>query len=382
VLAAVLLATGPQLLFMGMTGYAWPAHLCLNLLWLRLFLRDDRLGHGFAALIGFAAVGLHQINPHPTFVLPFMISLLMARRWSLAAFYASTYSVALAVWIHWPDIAIHLSAAEFAASVPSAAPGGPTASVSVGTAYVTQTLSLISLTQLYGMPFLVINFLRLLAWQNLAILPLVLVALRPCSGVPPTVRLLVWGCVLTMIPYVLIMPNQMHSWGYRYTHGLLGSMVLIATFGWISVSSQAERLRSNAKQIIIGFTALAVLVGVPLRAVQVEQFVRPMAAANRYLHGLPGDLVVVDTARLWYEGKVIRNDPLLSDRPLVLSMQNLTADQLRRLCDKYVITFVTYEDLAPLGVPELIRPPSADPAPDGRSDAGKAPASEHSCPAS
>ena len=378
VLAAVLLATCPQVLFTGMTGFAWPAHLCLNLLWLRLFLRDDRPGHGLAALVGFAAVGLHQINPHPFFVLPFMVSLLFARRWSLACFYASTYTAALAVWIFWPDIAIHLSADEAAAATPAGLSSGPAA----GVGYVAQGLALISPEQVFGLPLVAINFLRLLAWQNLAVLPLIFVALRRWSGAPPIVRLLAWSCVLTMIPYVLIMPNQMYAWGYRYAHGLLGNMALIAAFGWISLSAQGDRVRAFAKQIIVGFTALVILVGLPLRAVQVERFVGPMAAANRYLHSFPSDLVVVDSSRVWIWGGLMRNDPFLADRPLVLAMQQLTSDQLRQLCDRYTVTFVDYVDLAPFGVPEANPRWPAGTVSDGLADTAGAPAREHACPAS
>ncbi len=377
VLAAVLLATCPQVLFTGMTGFAWSAHLCLNLLWLRLFLRDDRLGHGLAALVGFAAIGLHQINPHPFFVLPFMLSLLFARRWPLAFFYASSYSLALAIWIFWPDIAIYLSADDAAMAMPIDQPGGTAA----GVGYLAGALNLIGFNQVLGLPYMATNLLRLVAWQNLAILPLIFVALRRWSGAPQIVRLLAWSCALSMIPYLLIMPNQMYGWGYRYAHGLLGNLALIAAFGWISISAHGDQVRARAKQIVVGFTALVVIVGLPLRSVQVERFVGPYAEANRYLHELPGDLVLIDASRIWIWPGVIRNDPFFADRPLVLAMQQLTNDQVRRLCDRYTITFVTDDDLAPLGLPGA-NPPRPNLASGELSDTAQMPASEHNCPAS
>lgn len=376
-LAAVLLATGPQLLFTGMSGFAWPAHLCLNLLWLRLYLRDDGLGHGLAALVGFVAIGLHQINPHPFFVLPFMLSLLFARRWLLAGFYASTYSTALALWIFWPDIAIHLSAG---GSTATAAAAGLPAGPSAGAGYVAQALGLIGLKQVAGLPLIVTNLLRLLAWQNLAVVLLIFIALRRWSGAPQIVRLLAWSCVLTMIPYVLIMPNQMYGWGYRYAHGLLGNMALIAAFGWISLSAEGDALRAAAKRVVIGFTALVVFVGLPLRAVQVEGFIAPYVAANRHIQSLPSDLVLIDVSRIWIWGAVVRNDPFLSNRPLVLATRYLTDEQVRRLCGRYTVSFVGQEDLAPFGVPEMNPPPPKEARSDGLSAAVDG-SGVHACPA-
>jgi hypothetical protein len=41
------------------------AHLTLNLIWLCLFLRNDKIGHGAAIAVGFLASGLHQLIFHP-----------------------------------------------------------------------------------------------------------------------------------------------------------------------------------------------------------------------------------------------------------------------------------------------------------------------------
>jgi hypothetical protein len=72
-ISVLLLATSSQALFMAMTPYAMSAHLALNLLWLWLFLRDDKAGHLAAVGVGFVATGLHQIIFHPLFVAPFLL---------------------------------------------------------------------------------------------------------------------------------------------------------------------------------------------------------------------------------------------------------------------------------------------------------------------
>lgn len=343
ILAAVLLATGPQFLFTSMTGFAWSAHLCLNLLWLWLFLRDDRMSHGLAAAVGVAAVGLHQINVHPLFVMPFMLSLLWGRRWSLAAFYAVVYGAAILFWANWLPISSSLSAAPAMDGIAQPGPG-------VSLDHVSAIMGQVGLLELLQQPLMAINLLRLLAWQNIMLVPLVIVALRPWSSAPRPVRLLAWGCLLMMIPYAVIMPNQYYAWGYRYAHALLGSFALIAAHGWVLLSSSDRSAAAVARRAIIAFTALLVLVGLPLRAWQFDGFVRPFAEANRYIHAQDTDIVLVDVGRLWFPSTVIRNDPLLRDRPLVLSYLYMSADQVREVCRNHSVTVLDETDLAPLGV--------------------------------
>ena len=345
ILAAVLLATGPQFLINGMAGLSWPAHLCLNLLWLWLFLRDDALGHALAALVGCAAIGLHQVNVHPMFVMPFMIALLFSRRWWLAGFYAVVYATAIFTWLNWLDIAVALSAGP---QLPEVLPGAAPRNVG-------GLLAELQLGRLFYEPLMVFNGLRLLAWQHVLLLPLIFVALRPWSTVPPTIRLLAWGCVFMMIPYVLIMPNQFHAWGYRYAHGLLGSFALIAVHGWVVLSANKGATVAAAKHAIIGFAALLVAVGIPLRALQTEAFVRPYADANRYIHALETEVVLVDAARVWFSNDVIRNDPYLTGQPVVLSYLYLTPEQLRQVCGRYSVTVIDHDDLARFDIPMVDR---------------------------
>ncbi len=341
VLAALLLATGPQFLFTGMSGFAWPAHLCLNLLWLWLYLRDDNLGHGLAALVGFAAVGLHQVNVHPLFVMPFMVSLMWARRWRLAAFYAVSYSAALLVWTNWHLIALHLS---------DVSPAAPSAAGVVLPSNVTHPLSLIGLATMLESPMMLFNFLRFLAWQNIIIIPLMFVALKRWTSAPPVIRLLAWGFVLSIIPYLLIMPNQFYAWGYRYVHALLGSFALIAVHGWIELTRESKQGAAMQRRAILAFSALVLVVGLPLRAVQMDALVGPLAAANRHIQSLATDVVLVDAGEVWFRNELIRNDPYLTGQPIVLSLLNLTPEQLREICERYSVTLFDRDDAAGFGV--------------------------------
>jgi hypothetical protein len=85
-------------------GYATTAHLTLNLIWLWLFLRNDKFGHGAAIGVGFLASGLHQLIFHPLFVAPFIVRLWASGRRSLALTYIVSYAIICLFWISYWQI--------------------------------------------------------------------------------------------------------------------------------------------------------------------------------------------------------------------------------------------------------------------------------------
>lgn len=105
--ALLLLVLSGQVLFTGMTAFAMPAHLFVNLLWLWLFLADRRRTDLVALAVGFVGTGLHQPLFHPLFVLPFLVLLLSKhywgrRRWGRLALFVGVYALIGAFWMWWP----------------------------------------------------------------------------------------------------------------------------------------------------------------------------------------------------------------------------------------------------------------------------------------
>lgn len=82
------------------------AHLTLNLIWLWLFLRDDKIGHGAAICVGFLASGLHQLIFHPLFVAPFIVRLWASGRRPLALTYVVSYAAICLFWISYWQIVL------------------------------------------------------------------------------------------------------------------------------------------------------------------------------------------------------------------------------------------------------------------------------------
>ena len=51
------------------------------------------------------------------------------------------------------------------------------------------------------------------------------------------------GVILNLLAMSLILPYQGHGWGYRYMHGQIGCMALVAAMAWMQVTPGALRHR-------------------------------------------------------------------------------------------------------------------------------------------
>ena len=347
ILAAGLLATSPQFLFTAMDGSAWSAQLCLNLLWLRLFLRDDRLGHVGAALVGVTAAGLQHIPMHAVFVLPFLVMLLRDRRWLLAGFYALAYGLGHFAWLHWHEIAV---AATLGAGLDPALVATFGSDAERPAVFALPTGSAAAETGL--------NLLRLLGWTNLIVAPLIFVAIRPWSRLPAPFRTLTIGIVIAALLSLVLVPGHQDGWGYAYLHGHLGSLILLTVFGWVRLATGKPHLRTDLNRAVGLCCAVMLLIAMPLRAIQVDRVTSAASASIRHIQRIDRDVVLVDLAGIWFGQELVRNDPFLQQRPKILGMQMLTADQLRTLCNTYTVAVVDHYDLAEFGV----RPTGVGPA--------------------
>ena len=96
-----LLVSSSQFLVMSMTSYSMPAHLALNAIWLWLYSRPDRGWFYLAPLVGVLAIGLHQPIVHALFALPFLLRLVLQRRWRAVLIFAPIYLAGCALWFAW-----------------------------------------------------------------------------------------------------------------------------------------------------------------------------------------------------------------------------------------------------------------------------------------
>ncbi len=339
--AAALLATSSQLLITGMTDYAMPAHLALNLCWLWLFLRGGRLGHAGALVIGFLACGLHQLVFHPLFAAPFIVQLWLDRRWRTAAFYSLGYGAIGLFWITYPSIALHLSGA----AGPAAAAGAGWFATRVGNAF--------SAIRIDALGAMAESLVRFVAWQNPLTVPLALAGAAAAFRAKGHLRALAIGVILTILVVLIAVPSQTHGWGYRYLHGLLGSVCLIAAWSWTRLTDRlSPEARAGARRAFVAACAISLVLLTPLHAWQAWSYAAPYAQADAAIRAAPADVVIVDNGDgRWFDmGTLVRNDPYLERGPKVMLLSALDEASLRRLCATHSVATFDGANAVALGI--------------------------------
>jgi len=168
------------------------------------------------------------------------------------------------------------------------------------------------------------------------------------------------------------MPFQGHGWGYRYLHGLIGNLALLAGFGWIAATRDATAREKAAMRAGLFFSsAFSLLVLLPAHLESARALTRPYALADAALRRAKSDLVAIDKTGMRYGVDLARNDPFLRERPIRLLLQPLSDADLAALCARYSIELFDAASGAAFGVPlneeelarrqPLRRPPCATP---------------------
>lgn len=338
-IAALFIALSSQVLTAAMTPYAMTAHMAFNLVWLWLHLRGGKAGHIGALVIGFLATGLHQLVFHPMFAAPFVLQLWLGRRWRLAALYTLTYAAVCLFWLELSPLAL-------------AWRGGSLGHATAGVAGLgAQVSALIGAHRAPTLRTMAENILRFVSWQGLLTAPLAAVGAVFAVRAPGPLRSMVAAIILTTAALFVLMPYQGYGWGYRYWHGLIGPIALLAAFGWRRLTDPlTAEARAASGRAFAAAAAISALVLVPIRLVQAHDLVAPYAAAWRAVEAAPTPLVIVDPTGAWYLDDLVRNEPYLTNRPLILRVGSLRRDQVETLCQRYPVSVLDAAGAARFGV--------------------------------
>lgn len=297
----VLVLSG-QFLVAAMSTWAMTAHLFFNLLWLRLFLCDRR-GTDLAAIAcGAFATGLHQPLFHPMFVAPFLLLLLVERRWTRLALFALPYLAIGLFWLSWPGMI-----------QPLVTGPAPATTVAVPTAGFVERLAGALAGNSDHLTLTAANLLRFVVWGHVAALPLVLAAWPAVrrGGVPLA---LATGVVLPIAVMAILLPWQGYGFGYRYLHPVLGNVALLAGFGWRNLTELHAKLRAPFALACAGMVVLML----PMQFVMAHRFVDASAVGSRTIDASGADYAVIKVGDGFGYGNIVYNRPDLSNRPIRL----------------------------------------------------------------
>ncbi len=346
-----------QVLVTAMTPYAMTGHLTLNLLWLALFLRDRWWSHLLAMAVGVLAMGLHQFVFHPLFAAPFVLWLLLRRRWLPVAGYGAAYGAGLLLWLAWPGIVAGWAGLPPAASAPTTLAG----------VVENRILPLVTRIDPDTLPLMLYNLLRMVTWNAAFLLPFLLALGPALRRREPVVLALLGGVVLTLAAMAVLLPYQGHGWGYRYLHGLIGNLCLLAGFGYRELAAHEPARSEGAAAAMLATSALVI---VPVALWWAHDFVRPHAALHKVIAATDADFVIVDD--LAYPDAVdeVRNRADLSNRPLVFSRKHLGDDRIALLCARGTVAVAGARAMAAAGMRAGRRPGSTPLGQACRSGAG------------
>lgn len=340
---AVLLvyALSAQVLVNAMTVFSMTGHLALNLVWLAAFLRGGRLWTAIAIGVGFVATGLHQLAFHPIFVAPFLLWKLREGEWKLVLVYAVAYVAIILWWALYPALVSPLvaGAAGHASNVDFVAD---------------RVLPLLANHDPRTVPLTVLNLMRLVAWQNLALWPLLLAAVPITLRERGLARALLLGILLWILFLAVVLPEQGRGWGYRYLDGYEGSFALLAGYGYRELETRIGR---KADGLVAALSGLTLVAAIPLLLTAAHRFMQPHLAMQQLIAAQPTPFVLIDDSASksvdgrWADNALdhVRNEPDLTNRPLRFSSEDLTPPLLAELCRRGAVTPITRADMHRLG---------------------------------
>lgn len=313
--ALLLYATSGQILITGMTSYAMSAHLALNLGWLWLFLQRRGLADWAALGVGFVAVGLHQPLFHPLFAAPILALLLVERAWRRALLYGIGYVAICVFWLLWPQWMYGLVA------------GADSGAPARGVDYVSRLIDVVRAGDTARLANMAANLLRFLAWQPILLLPLAVMA-RPVikrGGLPAA---LAWGAALPVGVMLVILPYQGHGFGYRYLHGVIGNLVLLAVYGWIELGDRLPIWRAALLRITIA----GALIILPVQAWMAHGFYAPFARVSAAIERSEADYALIGAEDAPFSLDLVINRADLSNRPVRLIAEKVDGSLTEQIC--------------------------------------------------
>jgi hypothetical protein len=335
-IAVIALATSTQFLFMSMTMYSMPTHLLFSALWLWLYVDNRRWSIVALPWIGFIALGVHSPIPHGLWVAPFLFRFVRDRRWGAAAYVLLVYAFALAFW------AGHLGYAQSdGSSAVGMASAGATAQAVAAPFGIPDMLARLTT---------VMNVALIATWNSPVALLCVVAAMLSWPVLDKTSRDLALSLCVIVGARAFASPLQGAGWGYRFVYDGMSNIALLTACG-VDVAGRAIG-RRRAMGLFVASSAAAVLVQLPMRAVQVHGIAGPYARTYHWMTQLPDEVVIFNPEDAMWGRMMLHNDPFLRDTPVLAEQSALTPGAVQEFARRYPgrVRIVTRAELLQFGV--------------------------------
>jgi hypothetical protein len=321
-IAMGILATSTQFLVMSMTMYSMPTHLLFASVWLWLYVVDARWSVLLLPIVGVLALGVHSPIPHGLLVPVFWLRYVRRKRYGAALYIALVYAVGMVFWYTQLQ-SLSATVATFGTDAVA------TASTTVGLFHLPSMLTLytnamnVALIATWNSPVAMLcAFAAGVAWHRL-----------DTFGRDAALTL-----VFVVVARVFSNSLQGEGWGYRFIYSGLGLFALLAAAG-ADVLAQAAGAR-RARILLAASLAVSVIIELPMRGAQVNWIVRPYYDAYNLLSHQSAEIVVFPSSELMWGRQLLRNDPFLVRRPLIMSMHLPSDRSMPAACESSGVAHV------------------------------------------
>jgi len=311
-LAMLFTLASPVFFADGISFYSMTAHLLFNSVFALLLLKATPRRLLLAGVVGSVAFTLHNPLPHTLFALPWVVWLALRKRGMRdLGFLAIGYlPLGLPLLLGWHQVSTSLSS-----------PGGETAHAGLANMMATSLMSWptagIVLSRFIGLA-------KVWIWAVPGLLLLAAAGAWQWRKDPRCV-VLAASAVLTFAGYFFFKPDQGHGWGYRYFHSAWLALPLLAAGALSPRATGVERGTTSDDAALTSFVVVASLlmltVGVGVRAIQIDSYMREHLAQLPAYDGKELRIVLISQRATSYGADLVQNDPFLRGNDIQMFMQ-------------------------------------------------------------
>ncbi len=322
-LAVLFTVASPVFFADGISYYSMTAHMLFNGVFALLLLEATPRRLIAAGVVGSIALNLHNPVPHILFATPWIVWLAIRERGvrNLAWLAAGYLPLGLLLGVGWFWFATDLTHQGLSAAADVSADGlarvGSAFAWPSGTVLFARAVGLAKVW-LWAVPgLLILAAVGGWTWRN-----------------DHRCRLLAASAIVTFVGYLFVAPDQGHGWGFRYFHSawlvlpLLGAAALTPRPAGDEASG-IEMTTHDMRSFAVASALLMLLVGVPVRALQMNEFMTDHLSQLPAYAGTETRVLFIDPSHSFYGQDLVQNDPFL--RGNVIRVASSGAERNARL---------------------------------------------------